>query len=348
MDRRDFHYELPPELIAQTPLPERGASRLLTLDGGSGALADREFSAMAELLAPGDLLVLNDTRVLPARAYGSKASGGRLELLLERILAAHAARVQIKVSRSPRPGARLTLDGGAVAWVRSRSGNLFDLEFDCDVLAYFQAHGELPLPPYIGRAADASDLQRYQTVYARQAGAVAAPTAGLHFDTAMLDALVQRGVEHAFLTLHVGAGTFSPVRTDRIEDHVLHAEWLRVDAALCGQIEAARARGGRVVAVGTTSVRALETAARQGIIEPFEGDSRLFIYPGFKFNVVDCVVTNFHLPESSLLMLVSAFAGYEHTMQAYRHAVAARYRFFSYGDAMFVTRAPDSGARHAL
>jgi S-adenosylmethionine:tRNA ribosyltransferase-isomerase len=343
MDRRDFNYALPPELIAQAPLPERGASRLLSLDGVSGAIADRGFGDLPELLAPGDLLVLNDTRVLPARAFGRKASGGRLEVLLERILGPRAARVQIRVSRSPRPGAKLMLDGGARARVCERHGNLFDLEFDCDALAYFQAHGEVPLPPYIDRPADASDALRYQTVYARRAGAVAAPTAGLHFDAAMLSELARRGIERAFVTLHVGAGTFAPVRTDRIEDHVLHAEWLCVDEALCTQVAAARARGGRIVAVGTTSVRALESAALGGALRPFEGESRLFIYPGFKFKVVDAMVTNFHLPESSLLMLVAAFAGYEHTMSAYRHAVAQRYRFFSYGDAMFVTRQPGAG-----
>jgi len=348
MDRRDFNYSLPPELIAQAPLPERGASRLLTLDGASGAIGDRGFGDLPESLAPGDLLVLNDTRVLPARAYGRKASGGRLEVLLERILGPRAARVQIRVSRSPRPGAQLMLDGGARARVRDRHGSLFDLEFDCDALTYFQAHGEVPLPPYIDRPADASDALRYQTVYARRAGAVAAPTAGLHFDAAMLSELARRGIEQAFVTLHVGAGTFAPVRADRIEDHVLHAEWLCVDEALCAQVAAARARGGRIIAVGTTSVRALESAALGGALETFEGESRLFIYPGFEFKVVDAMVTNFHLPESSLLMLVAAFAGYEHTMSAYRHAVAQRYRFFSYGDAMFVTRQPGAGIRDAV
>jgi S-adenosylmethionine:tRNA ribosyltransferase-isomerase len=348
MDRHDFCYELPDELIAQAPLSERGASRLLVLDGASGALADRHFADLERELDPGDLLVLNDTRVLPARARGRKASGGRVELLLERIVAARVARVQIKASRSPQPGAELRLAGGASARVVGRDGRLFEIELDCDCLPYFEAHGEVPLPPYIARPADDADRERYQTVFARRAGAVAAPTAGLHFDTPTLAALERRGVEHAFLTLHVGAGTFAPVRVERVEDHELHAEWLEVDARLCERIEAARARGARVVAVGTTSVRALETAAREGTLAPFRGESQLFIYPGYRFRVVDAMITNFHLPESSLLMLVAAFAGHAHVMRAYRHAVAERYRFFSYGDAMFVTRAPQDEGDDAL
>jgi S-adenosylmethionine:tRNA ribosyltransferase-isomerase len=337
MDRSEFHYDLPPELIAQAPLPERRLSRLLVLDGATGGIADRRFADLPQLLAPGDLLVLNDTRVLPARLIGRKPSGGRVELLLERVTGPRRALMQVRASHAPKAGAAIELSGGAHARVEGRRAQLFELAFDCDVTALLEAHGEVPLPPYIERAADADDRERYQTVFAQNAGAVAAPTAGLHFDREMLASLDAAGVAHAFLTLHVGAGTFAPVRTDRIEDHQLHAERLRVPPAVCEAVERCRARGGRVVAVGTTSVRALETAARDGALAPFDGDSRLFIYPGYRFRVVDALVTNFHLPESSLLMLVAAFAGLEATLAAYRHAVAERYRFFSYGDAMFVT-----------
>ena len=343
MERRAFHFELPSELIAQAPLPARSASRLLVLDAATGRLEDRQFTDLLELLAPEDLLVLNDTRVLPARLKGKKQSGGRVELLLERITGTHSARVQIKASRSPRAGTRIRLDGGAVAEVLRRHEQFFDIRMNCACLDYFQAHGETPLPPYVTRATETSDATRYQTVYARRAGAVAAPTAGLHFDAELLEALAKQGVGHDFLTLHVGAGTFSPVRTESIEDHVLHPEWLEVSESLCRRITEARQRGGRVVAVGTTSVRALESAAAGGELETYRGESRLFIYPGFKFQVVDAMITNFHLPESSLLMLVAAFAGHAATMSAYRHAVQQRYRFFSYGDAMFVT--PAAGVR---
>jgi S-adenosylmethionine:tRNA ribosyltransferase-isomerase len=337
MQRSDFHYELPPELIAQAPLDERRASRLLLLDGGSGQLEDRLFVDLPSLLRAGDLLVFNDTRVLPARVLGRKATGGRVELLLERLLGPRTALVHLRASHKPQQGSDVDLPGGARARVGARAGELTEIELDRDVVPFLDAHGETPLPPYIARSANATDRERYQTVFARSPGAVAAPTAGLHFDAAMLDTLAARGVECAFLTLHVGAGTFAPVRTERVEDHELHAEWLEVPAATCAAVERCRERGGRVVAVGTTSVRALETAARGGKLTPFSGDSRLYIYPGFEFRVVDAMVTNFHLPESSLLMLVAAFAGPERTLAAYRHAVALRYRFFSYGDAMFVT-----------
>jgi S-adenosylmethionine:tRNA ribosyltransferase-isomerase len=340
MDRSEFHYDLPPELIAQAPLRARRLSRLLVLDGASGGLADRRFADLPQLLAAGDLLVLNDTRVLPARLIGRKPTGGRVELLLERITGPQRAIMQLRASHVPRAGAVMELPGGARARVEGRRGQLFELAFDRDVTALLEAHGEVPLPPYIERAADADDRERYQTVFARSAGAVAAPTAGLHFDREMLTTLDAAGIAHAFLTLHVGAGTFAPVRTDRIEDHELHAERLSVPPAVCEAVERCRARGGRVVAVGTTSVRALETAARDGTLAPFDGESRLFIYPGYRFRVVDALVTNFHLPESSLLMLVAAFAGLTATLAAYRHAVAERYRFFSYGDAMFVTPNP--------
>jgi S-adenosylmethionine:tRNA ribosyltransferase-isomerase len=347
MQRSDFHYDLPPELIAQVPLSERRASRLLVLDGVSGAVADRTFAELPELLAPNDLLVLNDTRVLPARVLGRKPTGGRVELLVERVLEARHALVHLRASHKPRQGAELELTGGARARVGARLGELVEVELDRDVVPYLETHGETPLPPYIARSPAAADRERYQTVFARAPGAVAAPTAGLHFDAATLDVLAARGVERTFLTLHVGAGTFAPVRTQRIEDHELHAEWLEVSAEACAAVERCRSNGGRVVAVGTTSVRALETAARGGKLAPFAGDSRLFIYPGFAFRVVDAMVTNFHLPESSLLMLVSAFAGREAVLAAYRHAVVERYRFFSYGDAMFVTPQPSARGMRA-
>jgi len=343
MQRSDFSYDLPPELIAQAPLPQRRASRLLVLDGASGATHDRLFAELPQLLAPNDLLVFNDTRVLPARVFGRKATGGRVELLLERVLAPRRALVHLRASHKPQQGAEIELPGEARARVGARAGELVEVELDRELVPYLEAHGETPLPPYIARAPNAADRERYQTVFAREPGAVAAPTAGLHFDTAMLDALAARGNERTFLTLHVGTGTFAPVRSAHVEEHELHAEWLEVSAATCAAIERCRAAGGRVVAVGTTSVRALETAARGGKLAPFAGDSRLFIYPGFEFRVVDAMVTNFHLPESSLLMLVAAFAGRDATLAAYRHAVEHRYRFFSYGDAMLVT--PQAAAR---
>jgi S-adenosylmethionine:tRNA ribosyltransferase-isomerase len=347
MQRGEFNFELPDELIAQAPLRDRAASRLLVLDGATGTLGDRMFADLPALLRRGDLLVFNDTRVLPARLHAQKSSGGHVELLLERLLGARRALFQLRASHKPKAGADLALPGAASARVLGRRGALFELELDRDLVPFLEQHGQVPLPPYIARAAGESDRERYQTVFARAPGAVAAPTAGLHFDRDTLAALAAQGVELAFLTLHVGAGTFAPVRTERIEDHELHAEWLQVSATVCDAVARCRGRGGRVVAVGTTSVRALETAARGGALAPFAGDSRLFIYPGFGFRVVDAMVTNFHLPESSLLMLVSAFAGKEATLAAYRHAVAERYRFFSYGDAMFVT--PNAAARaHAL
>jgi S-adenosylmethionine:tRNA ribosyltransferase-isomerase len=338
MQRSDFHYDLPPELIAQVPLAERRASRLLVLDGATGAVEDRAFTDLPAFLRAADLLVFNDTRVLPARVIGRKPTGGRVELLLERLLGPRSALVHLQASHKPSPGSHVELPGGAKARVGARRGELTEIELDREVVPFLEAYGETPLPPYIARTPDAGDRERYQTVFARAPGAVAAPTAGLHFDATMLRALDERGVERAFLTLHVGAGTFAPVRTERIEDHELHPEWLEVPAETCAAVERCRERGGRVVAVGTTSVRALETAALGGKVTRFSGDSNLYIYPGFEFRVVDAMVTNFHLPESSLLMLVAAFAGREQTLAAYRHAVAQRYRFFSYGDAMLVTR----------
>ena len=309
MLRSEFHFDLPDGLIAQAPLPERGASRLLVLDGVTGAVADKVFGDLPSLLRRGDLLVFNDTRVLPARLEARKESGGRVELLLERLLRPRRALFQLRASHKPKAGTTLDLPAGASARVIGREGALFDLELDRDLVPFLEQHGRVPLPPYIAREADDADRERYQTVFAKAPGAVAAPTAGLHFDEATLSAIARLGVEQTFLTLHVGAGTFAPVRTERIEEHELHAEWLEVPAQTCAAIARCRAAGGRVVAVGTTSVRALETAARSGKLAPFRGDSRIFIYPGFPFRVVDAMVTNFHLPESSLLMLVCAFAG---------------------------------------
>ncbi|HET7307325.1 MAG TPA: tRNA preQ1(34) S-adenosylmethionine ribosyltransferase-isomerase QueA [Gammaproteobacteria bacterium] len=337
MRRRDFYYDLPDELIAHYPLPERSASRLLCLDGASGAFADRHFTDLVELLQPGDLLVLNDTKVIPARLLGRKAeTGGAVEILVERIVSSREFLAHARVSKPLRAGGRVALEGGGEVAVAAREGELYRFEAE-DVAALIERSGHVPLPPYIDRADEALDRERYQTVYAREAGAVAAPTAGLHFDEALLEALAARGIERTFVTLHVGAGTFQPVREDDVRDHHMHAEYAVVPEAVCDAAAAARARGGRVVAVGTTAVRSLETAARDGELVPFAGDTKLFIYPGFRFNAVDAMITNFHLPESTLLMLVSAFAGREHVLAAYRHAVAGRYRFFSYGDAMFVT-----------
>jgi S-adenosylmethionine:tRNA ribosyltransferase-isomerase len=348
MQTRDFDYELPPELIAQAPLPERGASRLLELEGGSGRVRDLRFADLPALLQPGDLLVFNDTRVLPARLSARKSTGGRVELLLERLTGPRSAWVQIRASHAPQIGAELQLADGVGARITERREQLYAVVFSSDAMRYFEAHGETPLPPYIERAANLEDRDRYQTVFARVPGAVAAPTAGLHFDAPMLAALATRGIEHAFVTLHVGLGTFEPVRSERVAEHRLHAERLAVSAAVCERVRNARARGGRIVAVGTTVVRALESAAAGGQLAPFDGETALFVYPGFGFRVVDALLTNFHLPRSSLLMLVAAFAGREATLAAYGHAVRQRYRFFSYGDAMFVTPTAEARCGDAL
>jgi S-adenosylmethionine:tRNA ribosyltransferase-isomerase len=343
MRRTDFSYLLPTELIAQYPLPERSGSRLLCLDGISGALVDRRFRQLPELLRAGDLLVFNDTRVIAARLLGVKESGGRVEVLIERVLGAHCVLAQVRASKSPKRGGRLLLEGRMEAEVVGRREELYELRF-CDprpVPEVLEEVGRVPLPPYIARAAEATDAQRYQTVYAARPGAVAAPTAGLHFDHPLLERLAAAGVESTYVTLHVGAGTFQPVRAERLEEHVMHGEHVEVGTGVCEQVRAARARGGRVVAVGTTAVRSLESAAQGGELAPFRGETRLFIHPGYRFRCVDALITNFHLPESTLLMLVCAFGGYGSVMAAYRHAVEQRYRFFSYGDAMFITRAKE-------
>jgi len=338
LKKSDFHFDLPSELIAQAPLAERSASRLLVVDAARNRLEDRRFTDLVELLAPGDLLVFNDTRVLPARLYGRKETGGAVEILIERITGAHEARAQLGVSKKPKAGGRIVFEDGSAATVTGRDGEFFLLRFDAGepVEKLLLRLGRMPLPPYIARDAEAADEERYQTVYARAVGAVAAPTAGLHFDAPLLDALRTRGIDSGYVTLHVGAGTFQPVRSERIEVHVMHREWLNVGAELVEKIRHTRERGGRVVAVGTTVVRALETATHDGALEPFAGETQIFIFPGYRITSVDALITNFHLPESTLLMLVSAFAGRETMLDAYRHAVEQRYRFFSYGDAMLI------------
>ena len=340
MRRADFHYELPPELIAQAPHPQRSASRLLCLDGETGTLADRCFTDLPFLLTALDLLVFNDTRVVAARLFGTKPSGGRVEIFLERAVTAHRAWVQMRASKPIRPGLRIITDGGelqVVARVAGDAGDLWEIETPSEALAFFETHGAVPLPPYIERSAAAADRERYQSIFARAPGAVAAPTASLHFDAELIARLDAMGVQRAELTLHVGAGTFQPLRVDDIAAHVMHAERYEVPQSLVDAVTACRARGGRVVAVGTTVARALESAAANGILAAGRGDTRLFITPGYAFRIVDALITNFHLPESTLLMLVSAFAGRDHVLAAYAHAVRERYRFFSYGDAMFVT-----------
>jgi len=344
MQVKDFHFELPEELIASFPLEQRSASRLLCLDGDSGELAHRGFTDILDLLNPGDLMVFNNTRVIPARLFGEKATGGKIEALIERVLDQHRVLAHVRSSRSPKPGAELLFEGGAKAIMIGRHENLFELEFcgDTPVFDLLEAHGHMPLPPYMKRDDQLEDRERYQTVYNEKPGAVAAPTAGLHFDEALLSKLDEKGIEKAFVTLHVGAGTFQPMKVERVEDHVMHAEYIEVSQEVCDAVKATRARGGRVVAVGTTSVRSLESASQKGEVEPFYGDSSIFIFPGYQFKSVDLLITNFHLPESTLLMLVSAFAGYAHTMNAYKVAVEQQYRFFSYGDAMFISRKTDS------
>ena len=332
MKRSDFNYSLPEELVAQYPTEKRGGSRLLCLQGGSDEIADRWFSDLPDLLHPGDLLVFNDTRVMHARMYGEKETGGKVEILIERVLEPHRAVVHLRASKSPKAGSKVLISDVAKLEVTGRQDDLFELYSpDLDFMALMQQIGHMPLPPYISRDDELVDDERYQTIYADRPGAVAAPTAGLHFDQAMLDRLSEKGVEQAKVTLHVGAGTFRPVRVDRLEDHVMHSEYVEVSAGTCAQVHATRARGGRVVAVGTTSVRSLESASADGSLKSFQGDTRLFITPGYRFRSVDLLITNFHLPESTLLMLVSAFSGYEQIMAAYCHGIEQKYRFFSYG-----------------
>jgi len=338
----DFSFDLPDELIARYPMAQRNASRLLTLDGNTGALADKQFTDLLGMINPGDLMVFNNTRVIPARLFGQKASGGKLEILVERMLDDKRILAHVRSSKSPKVDSLILLDGGYQMKMLARHDTLFELELlsELTILEVLEAVGHMPLPPYIDRPDEDADKERYQTVYNQNPGAVAAPTAGLHFDDAMLEALKAKGVNIAFVTLHVGAGTFQPVRVDTILEHKMHSEWANVPQDVVDLIAKTKAAGKRVVAVGTTSVRSLESAARasQGELKAFSGDTDIFIYPGYQFQVVDAMVTNFHLPESTLIMLVSAFAGFDHVMAAYRHAITEKYRFFSYGDAMFVTK----------
>lgn len=338
----DFDFDLPPELIAQLPLPTRTASRLLEVDGDT--CRDRVFTDLVDLLVPDDLLVFNNTRVLKARFFGVKHSGGKVEVLIERVLDARTVHAQIRASKSPPAGSRIRLADAFDVVVEGRSDQFYVLRFPADVFELIEAHGRLPLPPYIEHAASAEDEQRYQTVYAQAPGAVAAPTAGLHFDEALLAALRARGVQTAFVTLHVGAGTFQPVRTEDLSQHQMHSEWYTISPDTVTAVQAARAAGRNVVAVGTTSLRALESASQGGVLQAGSADTRLFITPGYAFQCVDRLVTNFHLPKSTLLMLVSAFAGYDVMRAVYQHAIHARYRFFSYGDAMLLTRRPPVSA----
>lgn len=336
----DFDYDLPPELIAQSPAAERTASRLLHLDGAIGAIADRRFGDIRQLIAPGDVMVFNNTRVIKARLIGRKKTGGRIEVLIERVLAGGSALALVRASHAPREGSALVLADAVEATVIERCGEFYKLRFEnCDdVFAVLDRYGAVPLPPYITHTPETVDEERYQTVYASTSGAVAAPTAGLHFDEPLLESLRQRGVSTAYLTLHVGAGTFQPVRVQNLAGHEMHSEWYHVPQATVDAIAQARRRGGRVVAVGTTSLRALETAAAGGELKAGYGESKLFIMPGYRFRIVERLITNFHLPKSTLLMLVSAFGGMDNIRRAYRHAVEQRYRFFSYGDAMLIER----------
>jgi len=344
MKRSDFHFDLPDVLIARYPAVQRTGSRLLQIDGPAGAWHHGLFTDIETLLQPGDLLVMNDTRVIPARLFGHKDSGGKVEVLVERIVGTHVVLAHLRASKSPKAGALLHFPGGVQVIMEDREQDLFRLRFPVPVLDYLHQYGEVPLPPYFQRAPEASDRERYQTVYAHpdKAASVAAPTAGLHFDDALLARLAEKGVRRACVTLHVGAGTFQPVRADDIRDHQMHSEWLSVSEETAALVRETKAHGGRVVAVGTTSVRSLESAANRAApgerIAAFEGETNIFIHPGYEWRVVDALLTNFHLPESTLLMLVCAFAGYDTVMDAYREAVAQHYRFFSYGDAMFLTR----------
>jgi S-adenosylmethionine:tRNA ribosyltransferase-isomerase len=338
MKKSDFKYLLPEALIAQKPLAERDGSRLLCMDRNTSVIIDRQFSDFIDLINERDVLVFNDTKVIPARLFGNKQSGGKVEILIERILDDYHAIAHVKASKSPKPGTLIKLDKGFQCLVQGRVDDLFLLEFDdFKVLELLEQIGHIPLPPYITRADDESDLTRYQTVFAKESGAVAAPTAGLHFDLAMMNKIKAKGAQIVFVTLHVGSGTFQPVRVEDLSDHIMHKEFFAVNQETVDAVKLALARGGRVVAIGTTSVRALESASKSGVLVAGFGDTDLFITPGYQFNSVDAILTNFHLPESTLLMLVSAFAGYQSIMAAYNHAIDHSYRFFSYGDAMFLS-----------
>lgn len=340
MRRSDFFYSLPETLIAQYPNDSRSGSRLLVVDSESESYRDLVFTDFPSLLRPDDLLVFNDTRVMPARLFGHKPTGGKVEILVERVLDERRVLALIRASKTPSVPSQLLLEGAVRVTVLQRVEHFFELQFEDSRSVYeiLQAIGHIPLPPYIKRLDTVFDVNRYQTVYARHLGAVAAPTAGLHFDEAMLEQLRSLGIATAYVTLHVGAGTFVPVREENISEHIMHAEAVTVSTAVCQQIQATRQRGGRVVAVGTTTVRALEAASASGEIQPFSGETRIFITPGYQFRSVDALLTNFHLPESTLLMLVCAFSGYDKVMAAYSYAVAQQYRFFSYGDAMWLSR----------
>ncbi|GAB2667319.1 tRNA preQ1(34) S-adenosylmethionine ribosyltransferase-isomerase QueA [Vibrio panuliri] len=347
MQVSDFHFDLPDELIARYPQPERTASRLLQLDGNSGALVDGSFTDVLNHIEAGDLVVFNNTRVIPARMFGRKESGGKLEVLVERMLDEKSILAHVRCSKSPKPGSTILLgeNDEFSAEMVARHDALFELKFNAEqtVLEILEQIGHMPLPPYIDRPDEDADKERYQTVYNQKPGAVAAPTAGLHFDEVLLEKIKAKGAELAYVTLHVGAGTFQPVKVDNIHDHHMHAEYVEVTQDVVDAINATKARGGRVIAVGTTSVRSLESAAQDALkkgteLAPFFGDTEIFIFPGYEYQLVDCLITNFHLPESTLIMLVSAFAGYENTMNAYKHAVENHYRFFSYGDSMFIKK----------
>ena len=338
----DFSFDLPDELIARFPKADRTSSRLLSLDGPSGAVEHKIFSDILELVNENDLLVFNNTKVIPARMFGQKESGGKVEVLVERVLDEHRVLAHIRASKSPKPGNVLILEGKAKAIMVARHDTLFELEFDHseNVLDILNDVGHMPLPPYIDRPDNEADRERYQTVYGEKPGAVAAPTAGLHFDDKLMTALKDKGVQMAFVTLHVGAGTFQPVRVESVDEHIMHSEYIEVPQDVVDAVASTKAKGGRVIAVGTTSVRSLESAAKihGGKLDTYFGDTDIFIFPGYQFNVVDAMVTNFHLPESTLIMLVSAFAGQDNIMGAYNTAIEQQYRFFSYGDAMFLTR----------
>jgi S-adenosylmethionine:tRNA ribosyltransferase-isomerase len=342
MRRDHFRFELPNELIARRPAEERQGSRMLFLDSASDDIKHQQFSDFLSHVKRGDLIVFNNTKVIAARLYGNKASGGKVEVLVERLIDAYSVQAHVRASKSPKTGNQIMFSEGFSAETTGRDDDLFTLVFNNPVLEVLETIGHMPLPPYIDRSDTDEDKTRYQTVYADQLGAVAAPTAGLHFDEKMLEDIQAKGASVAFVTLHVGAGTFQPVRVDNITDHKMHSEWLQVSQEICDQVIKTKTDGGRVIAVGTTSVRCLETASRSGQIAPFEGDTNIFIYPGYRFNVVDGLLTNFHLSESTLLMLVSAFSGYHSIMAAYREAVSERYRFFSYGDAMFLLHNPNA------